>query len=75
MSPLTGKRNPPREPCIWQDHSGVVALLCSECLTPIRDIQYGAKLCTLRAYYCERCDPGYLVLNIPTDAFVAPPHL
>ena len=44
--------NPPR-----------VFVQCSECGVDIREMSPGESIKVTRAYYCDECDPGVVVLN------------
>lgn len=44
-----------------------VFLQCSKCEVDIREIKPTENIKVTRAYYCDKCDPGVIVLNIPKD--------
>ena len=40
-----------------------VILQCSECDDDIRELEPDENIRIDRAYYCEKCDPGFVVPN------------
>jgi len=44
-----------------------VFIQCSECGVDLREMQPGERIKVTQAYYCDRCDPGVIVLNMPRD--------
>lgn len=43
-------------------------LQCSDCLRDIKEIKPKESIHVTRAYYCDECDPGVIVLNPSTKA-------
>lgn len=44
-----------------------VFVRCSQCEKDIREMKPGERIDVRRAYYCDDCDPGAVVLNMPVD--------
>ena len=44
-----------------------VFLQCSNCDVDIRELKPTESINVTRAYYCDECDSGAVVLNPPTD--------
>ena len=50
------KTNPPR-----------VFIQCSSCGIDLREMKPSEKIKVTRAYYCNNCEPGVVVLNPPSS--------
>ena len=44
-----------------------VFLQCTKCHKDIREMKPGERISVRRAYYHDECDPGAIVLNMPTE--------